>query len=263
MKVQSWLLAAIVVAAVQACAAVRSDLVTDLEGYWRFGGDGGDASGNSRDVSLEGGVGFGDGLFDQALDLPNDVTKYAVRPMNDTAYDFGSGDFTIQLWVNYYSMGAEQVAIEKWSGSGGPGWTLTKLGSNVLRFHLDSSLVIDSYSVPNTPGVWHYWTMRRSGGSLEMRFDNELVASREIGGYSAVPSTNPLLIGRRNAADGRGFQMNGRMDEVAIWRRALSDDEFAYLYNDGYGNPIIPEPSTLLAFALAVGGLVGVSRRRK
>jgi hypothetical protein len=53
----------------------------------------------------------------------------------------------------------------------------------------------------------------------------------------------PLYIGRRNPDDKRDFGMNGRLDEVAIWNRALSDSEIAHLYNGGLGNPVATVPS--------------------
>jgi hypothetical protein len=34
--------------------------------------------------------------------------------------------------------------------------------------------------------------------------------------------------------------LKGLMDEVAIWSRALSNDEIAALYNDGNGISLIP-----------------------
>src|SRR5262249_20747182 len=40
-------------------------------------------------------------------------------------------------------------------------------------------------------------------------------------------STNPLLIGARNSEDGRNFTVDGLIDDVAIWNRALSVNEIA------------------------------------
>jgi hypothetical protein len=51
-------------------------------------------------------------------------------------------------------------------------------------------------------------------------------------------STAPLLIGRRNAADGRDFSLEGSIDEIAIWSRSLSDEEIESLHNEGNGRAI-------------------------
>ena len=55
-------------------------LATDLEGYWHLDGNGNDSSGNGRDLTLYGGVGFAPGLFGQALDLPKDNSEFAHAP---------------------------------------------------------------------------------------------------------------------------------------------------------------------------------------
>jgi hypothetical protein len=48
-------------------------------------------------------------------------------------------------------------------------------------------------------------------------------------------AANPLLIGRRDAGDGRDFSVNGRLDEAAIWNGALSDAQVTTLWNGGIG----------------------------
>jgi hypothetical protein len=76
-------------------------------------------------------------------------------------------------------------------------------------------------------------------------------------------STNPLLIGARNAEDGRNYTVDGLIDEVGIWDRTLSASEVSDLWNGGAGEAIVPEPSSM---AMIAGGLIalaaiGVKRR--
>jgi hypothetical protein len=220
-------------------APVAAQLTTDLQGYWQFNGDGLDASGNGRDLTLQGGVGFGGGLFGSALDLPNDPGMFAQRTVNDTVFDFGGGDFAVQVWVNYNGTSGEQVLIEKIFGGGGPGWTLTKLADDVYRLHAFGALALDSSAQTITTGEWHHVVARRSGTSFEMFFDNTLVASDSSGGSITV-TTNGLLIGQRT---GGGFPMDGRLDEIAIWTRALTDPEITALYNGGSGLAFLDAPA--------------------
>jgi hypothetical protein len=72
----------------------------------------------------------------------------------------------------------------------------------------------------------------------------------------------PLIVGRRNAADGRDFSADGRLDEVAIWNRALSNQEIALLNNGGAGRKI-PEPTALVLGGIAVVALALGRRRAK
>jgi len=80
------------------------------------------------------------------------------------------------------------------------------------------------------------------------------------GSGTITASPNPLLLGKRNPQDGRNFPVDGRLDEVAIWSRALSDSEIATLYNDGVASAvanILPSATSVqiaAAGTLALGG---------
>jgi len=209
-------------------------LVSDLAVYYQFNGTGADSSGNSRDVNLFGGVGFAPGLFGEALDLHANNTQFAQRPVDDPVLNFGSGDFTVQIWINYNSLGREETLIEKFFDGGGPAWSLTTFPSS-LRFGFDGfagGILNANVSIPT--GSWHDMTVRRSGNTFDLFFDGANVATATTSSPIGT-TTLPLLIGKRSDTDGRDFSVDGRIDEVAIWTRALSDSDLAALFNNGQG----------------------------
>src|SRR5579859_2838159 len=109
--VRAMLMAAMVVAIALASSTTpaRAALTDGLLGYWPFEGNALDMSGNGRDLSLFGGAGFGPGLIGQGLALPGNSSSYAQRPLDDTVFDFGSSDFTIQVWFNFNINNREQT----------------------------------------------------------------------------------------------------------------------------------------------------------
>ncbi len=227
----------------------HADLTTGLIAHWAFDGNATDSAHN-YDLTLVGNPGFGPGRFGQALQLNGTNTQYAVRPIDDPAFDFGAGDFTIQIWANFNQHLSEQTLIEKFTGGGGPGWTFTTPFICPQFYTEPAGFAQGCYPLPT--GEWEQYVVERSGNSLLIYVDGNLLAVGSV--FGALPaSTNPLLIGRRDAADGRNFNVNGSLDDAAIWNRALSQSEIQYLFN----NPVpIPEPATMVLVFSGLGAAV-------
>jgi hypothetical protein len=203
-------------------------------------------------LTLNGGATYGPGQFGQALSLNGVEGTSASEATNNTAFDFASGLFTIQVWANFAAVNGEQTLIEKWTGESGPGWTLTTPGH--IQFY-------DGYPLNSNPitfptNVWQQFVVVGNGSTVSIFYDDSLVASGPEGPITTSP--NPLLIGARDAEDGRNFTVDGLIDQTAIWGRALTTTEISYLYNDGAGREIsnsVPEPSTWAMMLLGFAGL--------
>lgn len=241
-------------------AVAQADLLTDLQGYWQFNSDGTDSSGMGRDLSVFGGPTYGTGLFGNAINFTGSVTQFAQRPSNDTVFDVGGDDFTIQVWVDFQSLVGEQTLFEKFTGGAGPGYTLTKLSGNQIQFFAQGYTALTSGAAALNTTDWQQIIMRRSGDDLNIFLNNMSIVSNTVAG-SVNPSTNPLLIGERDGS--QGFPVNGLVDEVAFWNRGLSDLEIEQLYNNGNGFDLtsIPEPSAISVLTML--GIFAAGRRRK
>lgn len=239
------------------CVPLQAALSDGLQGYWQGNGNYEDSSANSRDLVSVGGVGFVPGLLDLAYDFSGTGNDYLQRPVNDTVFDFGSGDFTIQFWAKLRSNNV-QVFMEKFTGNSGPGWGLYQYGDNRIHFWWESNYPKSMDAVNMADGLWHQVITRRTGVSYEIFYDGVSVGSLTCS-TPIIPTTNPLFVGRRNLQGGIPYSVSGSMDEIAIWTRSVSNAEIAYLYNGRAGNPI-PEPMTLSL--LALGGLAALRKRR-
>jgi Concanavalin A-like lectin/glucanases superfamily/PEP-CTERM motif len=248
----------------------RAGLTTGLEAYYQFNGNGLDSSGNGLNLNLVGSPSFGPGLFGQALSLDNNPSQYATLSANPSAFNFGSSDFTIQVWVNFNTFdGREQTLIEKFTGANGPGWSLTTPSaggtSNIVEFYGGGVGVVNSPTVSIPTGEWSQVIVERSGTTLSIYLDGSLLVSDTSFVGSITSVTNPLLIGTRDAQDGRDFAVDGKMDEIAIWNRALSTSEIVSLWNGGNGMIIaasVPEPSSVCLMGLGALGALFYARRR-
>ncbi len=101
------------------------------------------------------------------------------------------------------------------------------------------------------------WVTGASGGQT-----NNIIGTNVVFGTSATA----LLVGSNAAATS---MMQGMLDEVAIWNRALSAAEVTALYQgqlSGQGISSIPEPSSLTAASAIVALIVAamtIARRRR
>jgi hypothetical protein len=209
-----------------------------LIGYWPFDGDGIDLSLSNVTLELTSGTLYSSsGLFDQTLSLDGDLNHYASDPISDPRYNFGNSDFTIQAWVNFHTKQINEVIVEKWNNypeTQNWGWTLCFSSNTTCQFHT-GLFYMDSYPIPFSTGVWHQFIIRRKGNTFSMFYDNTIVATASYDG--ALTDTDyPLLIGRRS--DSRGLAIDGKIDEVAIWNKALSDSDISNLWNNGIGSTI-------------------------
>ncbi|WP_265575880.1 beta strand repeat-containing protein [Bradyrhizobium sp. WBAH23] len=214
---------------------VRDDGVgAGTAGTWTFSGSGADDSGNDHHLALTGGAGFAPGLFGEALALDGAKGSGAVLSTDPSAFDFGSSDFTIELWVKFDDLSRESTLIEKFTNDSGPGWTFTVLGDHRLQFYAAGVAVLTSDPLTIATGEWHQFVAERSGTTFNLFVDGTQVLSGS-GGGAIIPSSGPLLIGGRNTGDPRNFTVDGVVDNVTIWDHALSTTQISQHWNGGAG----------------------------
>ncbi|MDT8853586.1 LamG domain-containing protein [Paracoccaceae bacterium Fryx2] len=156
------------------------------------------------------------------------TSAYAQAP-GVSAYDFGTGDFTIEAWV--LTTGGGPVATQMGSDvNTGAGWGLFVLPDGRLElvtFNAGSSVTATTQVAPATfDGSWHHIAAVRVGVDMMILFDGvPQVLQLEING---VPPLNvsgnlPLTIGATTlvgAQTGRQF-FAGSIDEFRLWNVAL------------------------------------------
>ncbi len=192
-------------------------------GWWPADGNANDVR-RAHDGSLKGGATFGPGLIGQAFVL-NGTSAFVEIP-DDPALNLGSKDFTAALWVNFNNTAGEQVLIEKWIDATKSGWSLIKLTNNVLRLALSDGaggeVDVDSavLAIPKTN--WVHYAVRRQGTQFTIFTNAVPVASGSAA--ASVSAATSLKFGSR---EGTSFFLNGSIDEVTLYSRALSDAEIA------------------------------------
>lgn len=219
----------------QSCAVPPNNMIA----WWPADGHTVDITGLGHNGTLVNGATFGPGKVGRAFSF-NGTTSYVQVPKS-TAWDFGSKDFTIDLWVNFTTV--------KDSGCLGcidngfiaddegpfdiPKWIFT-LSAGVLTFHINGPTVGPRFLAQTpfspTPGTWYLVSVTKKSGTYTMWINGIPSTATSQTDNTPIPPPNvPLTIGE---AEGLGF-VDGFIDEVEIFSRALTASEMLAIFRAG------------------------------
>lgn len=168
------------------------------------------------------------GRIDGALsfDGDNDYVTCSTGPAIT-----GTGNFTVSTWVNTDSNNAGAIVNQRSTGSANGSYMLNVLATGYVHFavynnghgfNFESDVTVND-------GCWHHVVgVRTSTTAGKIYVDGELAGS----GSGTAKSLNNVTvsIGRWN---GDGQYFDGKIDDVRIYNRALSDEEIEELSQGG------------------------------
>lgn len=202
-----------------------------LVAYWSFDEGKGniayDYSGNENDAQISGAK-WVEGVIGDALNLDG---RGAIVCDGGIELCFVlSGDYTIEAWVKHTSK-YPQMYISKWTGAGSQsGWWLGYF-EGVVQFgdyYKEGHIRIKGPDVAD--GEWHYIVGVREGKKLFLYVDGRKVAEGKSPGEVAGDNQAPLIIGGFGSATSPLWPLEGTIDEVRVYSRALSENEIQTRY---------------------------------
>jgi hypothetical protein len=221
---------------------------SDLVAWWRAEGNANDSVGTNHGTML-GGAGFAPGAVGQAFRL--DGVDDWVSIANTAAMDFGTGDFTIELWMNLDSVTRLQDVVLKVCCGFYPSHRvyLIEVESGTLRFLIrDTAANQNDLIVPAglVPGVWHHVAAVREGDTSRLYLDGTLIGGQTAGTAVDTGSAGTAAFGRQMPlnpccpTDTRVF--GGSLDEISLYRRALTSQEIQQIAAAGSAGKVLAIP---------------------
>ena len=230
-------------------AQVPNYVPTDgLVGWYPFNGNANDESGNGNNGTVNGATLTQDrfGAINSAYSFDG-VNDYVIVENNPELESIS--DLSISGWININELPNSNSllsgVVTKWYGQLNCGnqsdsyaiWVshLNEMvaGTNQYQFYGNQQNVLVSESGQLQVQNWVHFTLVHStqlGGRLFLNGllvnDNSLVG--EICG-----STNPLFFGCDYGLGNPNRFLNGQLDDIGIWNRALTEEEIQGLYNAG------------------------------
>lgn len=197
-------------------------------GYWRLGEPSGttvvDSSTNSNNGLYSGSLALGQpGAISGDANTSVLFTGGLGTIPNISAYNFGTGDFSIETWIQTTASGFA-IACSNYSG-GNSFWIGLGSGFPTLAFTSGS---LQSFTTAINDGLWRYLAGTRSSGACELYVDGVSVVSGS--NTSDISSFGNLVIAQLGNA---GFSSTEFLDEVAIYGYGLSSAQVLAHYNKG------------------------------
>lgn len=183
----------------------------------------------------------------------------------------GATDFTVSAWVKVNSKTGDPslVSNKDWLSGGNTGYVLFVGGGGNFGWNYKQSGTgrIDSGGPGINDGLWHHVAVsfKRDGNALTF-VDGVLTTTTAIGpAAETLDSGLPTNIGQDGTGtytDRGGVEIDALMDDVAIWRRAVTTFEIQRIYQYGTNGvkvSDIPDPTgSTLASTIPINGATDV-----
>lgn len=240
-------------------AVAGNGLLTGLVAYYKLdegSGSGLDASGNSRTLTEQGTAVSVTGKISAGRKLDGSDGTDELWRADESAFELGSGDYTISFWAKRDSVAASGVAVWKgdaatpalsyniqWQQTGPEGWAVQL--SNAGAAWTDVVTGVDSPGGTLATNTWYFVCFRINGTSHDVKLavgdegHTTLTTGTGTFALSVFNGAGPLVIGSQYSGGGFGTAEWGSgvgyVDEIGFWNRYLSDSDVLLLFGSGAG----------------------------
>ncbi len=220
-------------------ATVSSGFNFGLMAYWPMDSDyNSSVGGITATANGSSAIAMVPGKFGNAIQL-NGVDQFLQADGDENKFDFVGQSMTVSAWFTADVIDKDwQCLIAK--GDASENWRLHRRGGDLpaeLSF-CGGSADVPRHNVPLSVGTGlyhHVVAVSERNVGVRLYIDGAMVSSAGVPNF--LDSPNPMKIGANPDTSPPRF-WNGKVDDVAIWRRALTEAEIAQLWNGGTGNSV-------------------------
>jgi hypothetical protein len=237
------------------CNPLAANLMNGLVGYWPFCGNANDESGNGNNGTVNGATLTGDrfGNVDAAYSF--DGNGDYIDCGNNSSLNL-SNSFTISAWVNGNTFAQEKGIVSKSQGATPYTYDLivSNNGGQKVRFDINQNYLFSNQNL-NTNN-WYNIVATYNGSIQSIYIDGVLSSSQNV---STILSSvaDHLLLGAHQVSVVPSWSWDGKLDDIAIWNRALTQNEITQLYT---GSPCVNYQVITVTDTLVINAnLTGVS----
>ena len=209
--------------------AAPSPLLNGLLAYWKLDQTLSDATVNGNNLSIElGADNYVPAIINDGFSFDGQTS---LTPSSGPgALAFGTGDFSVSFWVYPTSAPNNNNVIIGWGIWPNTSGFVVQYTTGNFGFYLGGFAEFFGYSPPTMFNVWHHIVVVRTSGTANFYVNG---INRGSANWNYDFTDGLWHIGR--AQDVADYFLNGTLDEMGAWNRALSGAEIISLYNAGAG----------------------------
>lgn len=195
-------------------------LLTDLVAFWKLS-NANDSSGNGRTLTPT-------NITYDTGKIGNAAVFNGSAYLSTTELPSLASSMTLTLWFKITGVDDEDYLV----GCGdADGAFLVTSSLGDIKGRATGTGEISAGGSNAQDGNWHFAALRRTGTTAKIWIDT--TSNSASGTYSAIATPSPFVIGANWNAE--YLLLNGNVDAVGLWSRALSDAEIAQMYASGAG----------------------------
>lgn len=221
-----------------------------LVAWYPFNANANDLSGNNLNANVVGTTLTTDRNNGANKSYDFDVANATFGNQNDEIFvPYSSlmnvSNITVSVWLNprsYFWSGntsdATSTIINRfqngYSTPNGQAWGITFNETSVTGFIVGNDGTGGSSVVSNSALVlnqWHHIVMTYNGSQIKLYVNGVLKVTQNYSGTMNISGNSGISIGESNQANGYWYHTDGKIDNVGIWNRALTDAEIQQLTN--------------------------------
>jgi hypothetical protein len=214
------------------CNAVSGSLTNGLVGYWPFCGNANDGTLNGNNGTVNGATLTTDrfGNANSAYNFVKANNNYIT--MNNTVGNFGTSDFSISAWYSSTDNISSHIINKRFSQSWGNYWELTKFLFGINDTNNNSNYNVINNNQAQSLNTWYNIIVTRNGTSIKYYINGLLYQTITTTVINNISNTSNLVIGSViTPLTGVLQSHDGKIDDIGIWNRALTQQEITSLYN--------------------------------
>ena len=200
-------------------SVMQGSLATNLVAYYKFDNNFADSTGNHAAAAMVGSVTNAGGKVNGSVKLPGSGSNYLT--VSTSGYPSGNSSFTICSWLYFTNVSAQNDFF----GSGANNQFML----NVNNFQVNGPFNFTTNVGANNNEWTHACFVYSATDGNDYFYKNGVLAAWQPQGVVNFTDSGTGVIGINPQLNNGRF--NGKIDEQAVWTRALSASEISQLFN--------------------------------